>query len=326
MNSGPMIRAEDLRKRYGDRVALDGVSFSVNAGEIVGLLGPNGAGKTTTLSILSGVIDRRLRAAPRSRTHDLATEPRVARRSLGLVPQSLALYPTLTALENLMFWGRIQGMASRDALKRARELLEEVGLDDRADDEVEEFSGGMMRRLNIACGMIHSPAAIMLDEPTVGVDPQSRGRIFAVVERAAQAGGAILYSTHYMEEAERLCNRIVLIDHGKIVAQGTDRELIALAGTEPRIEIIDKKRARARMVQRNRRRHRTAVGGARRVCCGRHVAQPRAGARRDSPRRRSWRRGHRIPRPSPQSAGRVSQTHRPRAARALRNLMIFPRR
>jgi ABC-2 type transport system ATP-binding protein len=241
MNSGPMIRAEDLRKRYGDRTALDGVSFSVNAGEIVGLLGPNGAGKTTTLLILSGVIDPDSGRASIA-THSLATEPRVARRSLGLVPQSLALYPTLTALENLMFWGRIQGMAARDALKRARELLGEVGLDDRADDEVEEFSGGMMRRLNIACGMIHSPAAIMLDEPTVGVDPQSRGRIFAVVERAAQAGGAILYSTHYMEEAERLCNRIVLIDHGNIVAQGTDRELIALAGTEPRIEISTKKK------------------------------------------------------------------------------------
>ena len=235
-----MIRAEDLRKRYGDRVALDGVSFTVNAGEIVGLLGPNGAGKTTTLSILSGVI------APDSgraliATHDLAVEPRVARRSLGLVPQSLALYPTLTALENLLFWGRIQGMASRDAMSHARKLLEEVGLGDRADDAVDEFSGGMMRRLNIACGMMHFPAAIMLDEPTVGVDPQSRGRIFAVVEAAAQAGGAILYSTHYMEEAERLCNRIVLIDHGNIVAQGTDRELIALAGTEPRIEIMTKK-------------------------------------------------------------------------------------
>ncbi len=240
MNSGPMIRAEDLRKRYADRVALDGVSFTVNAGEIVGLLGPNGAGKTTTLSILSGVI------APDSgraliATHDLAIDRRIARRSLGLVPQSLALYPTLTALENLLFWGRIQGMSSSDALGRARGLLEEVGLGDRADDAVNEFSGGMMRRLNIACGMMHSPAAIMLDEPTVGVDPQSRGRIFAVVEAAAQAGGAILYSTHYMEEAERLCDRIVLIDHGKIVAQGTDRELIALAGTEPRIEIMTKK-------------------------------------------------------------------------------------
>jgi linearmycin/streptolysin S transport system ATP-binding protein len=239
MNSGPIIRAEELRKRYGQRVALDGVSFTVNAGEIVGLLGPNRAGKTTTLSILSGVI------APDSgrasiAAYDLATAPRLARHSLGLVPQSLALYPTLTALENLVFFGRIQGMAARDALSRARSLLEEVGLSDRTDDVVNEFSGGMMRRLNIACGMVHSPAAIMLDEPTVGVDPQSRGRIFAVVEAAAQAGGAILYSTHYMEEAERLCDRIVLIDHGKIVAQGTDRELIALAGTEPRIDITTK--------------------------------------------------------------------------------------
>ena len=240
MNSGPMIRAEDLRKRYGDRVALDGVSFTVNAGEVVGLLGPNGAGKTTALSILSGVIAPDSGRASIAK-HDLATDPRLARRSLGLVPQSLALYPTLTALENLLFWGRIQGMASSDALTHARTLLDEVGLGDRADDEVNEFSGGMMRRLNIACGMMHFPAAIMLDEPTVGVDPQSRGRIFAVVEAAAQAGGAILYSTHYMEEAERLCDRIVLIDHGKIVAQGSDRELIALAGTEPRIEIMTKK-------------------------------------------------------------------------------------
>jgi linearmycin/streptolysin S transport system ATP-binding protein len=235
-----MIRAEDLRKRYGSRVALDGVSLAVNAGEIVGLLGPNGAGKTTTLSILSGVI------APDSGrvvigSHDLAAEPRLARRSLGLVPQSLALYPTLTALENLMFFGRMEGMASREAFSHARFLLEEVGLGDRADDVVDKFSGGMMRRLNIACGMMHFPAALMLDEPTVGVDPQSRGRIFAVVQAAAQAGGAILYSTHYMEEAELLCGRIVLLDHGKIVAQGTDRELIALAGTEPRIEIITRK-------------------------------------------------------------------------------------
>jgi ABC-2 type transport system ATP-binding protein len=121
-----------------------------------------------------------------------------------LVPQSLALYPTLTALENLLFWGRIQGMARRDALNHARTLLEEVGLGERAGDVVNEFSGGMMRRLNIGCGIMHSPSATMLDKPTVGVDPQSRGRIFAVVEAAAQAGGAILYSTHYIEEAERL--------------------------------------------------------------------------------------------------------------------------
>src|SRR5260370_38117301 len=153
MNSGPMIRAEDLRKSYGERVALDGVSFFVNAGEIVGLLGPNGAGKTPTLSILSGVI------APDSgrasiATHNLATDPHMARRSLGLVPQSLALYPTLTALENLLFWGRIQGMASSDALGHARTLLEEVGLADRSNGEAAEFSAAMRRRLNIAGGCV----------------------------------------------------------------------------------------------------------------------------------------------------------------------------
>ncbi|HWN58873.1 MAG: linearmycin/streptolysin transport system ATP-binding protein [Candidatus Binataceae bacterium] len=239
-NSGPVIEAQDLRKRYGDRVAVDGVSVTVHEGEIVGLLGPNGAGKTTTLSMLSGVI-----APDTGRVsiagYDLASSPRKARERLGLVPQSLALYPTLTALENLMFFGRMEGLSSRDALNRATGLLEEVGLSDRSEDMVGEFSGGMKRRLNIACGMLHYPAAVMLDEPTAGVDPQSRGRIFAVVESAARSGGAILYSTHYMEEAERLCNRIVLIDHGRIVAQGTGTELIALAGTEPRLEIVTKK-------------------------------------------------------------------------------------
>ncbi len=242
-NSGPIIQAQDLRKRYGDRVAVDGVSITVHEGEIVGLLGPNGAGKTTTLSMLSGVI------APDSgwvsiAGHDLASSPRKARERLGLVPQSLALYPTLTAIENLLFFGRMEGLSSRDALHHATGLLEEVGLSDRSNDMVGDFSGGMKRRLNIACGMLHFPAAIMLDEPTAGVDPQSRGRIFAVVESATRSGGAILYSTHYMEEAERLCNRIVLIDHGKIVAQGTDAELIALAGTEPRLEIVTKKALR----------------------------------------------------------------------------------
>jgi ABC-2 type transport system ATP-binding protein len=240
MNGRPVIKALDLRKQYGERVALDGVSIAVSAGETVGLLGPNGAGKTTTLSILSGVI------APDSGSvsiagHDLRGSAKLARVSLGLVPQSLAIYPTLTALENLMFFGRMQGLTSVAALARARGLLEEVGLSDRIDDVVGDFSGGMKRRLNIACGMMHSPAAIMLDEPTVGVDPQSRGRIFAVVEAAASRGAAILYSTHYMEEAERLCNRIVLIDHGRIVAQGSDAELIALAGNEPRIEVMTKK-------------------------------------------------------------------------------------
>jgi len=147
----------------------------------------------------------------------------------------------LTAVENLMFFGRIQGLSSRQAAEGSLKLLEEVGLSDRAHDAVEEFSGGMKRRLNIACGLLHSPVAIMLDEPTVGVDPQSRERIFTVIEAAQARGAAILYSTNYMEEAERLCDRIILIDHGNIVARGTATELIALAGTETRLEVTTKK-------------------------------------------------------------------------------------
>jgi len=235
-----IIRASDLRKCYGDRVALEGVSLAVNRGEIVGLLGPNGAGKTTTLSILSGVLTPGAGIVSIN-GHDLATAKPQARECLGLVPQSLALYPTLTAVENLMFFGRIQGLSSRQASEGSLKLLEEVGLSDRAHDAVEEFSGGMKRRLNIACGLLHSPVAIMLDEPTVGVDPQSRERIFTVIEAAQARGAAILYSTNYMEEAERLCDRIILIDHGNIVARGTATELIALAGTETRLEVTTKK-------------------------------------------------------------------------------------
>ncbi len=233
----PQIEAHELRKAYGGRIALDGVSIQVCAGEVVGLLGPNGAGKTTTLSILSGVI------SPDSgevRIGGMAMNGASAhaRRKLGLVPQSIALYPTLTARENLLFFGRMQGLGGDAAAKRAEALLDEVGLSDRAEDPVGRFSGGMKRRLNLACGMMHQPCALLLDEPTVGVDPQSRGRIFSIVENARERGDAILYSTHYMEEVERLASRVVLIDRGRVVAEGTSAELIARAGAEPRIELI----------------------------------------------------------------------------------------
>ena len=232
----PQIEAQELRKRYGERVALDGVSLRVCAGEVVGLLGPNGAGKSTTLSILSGVIpadsgEVRIGGVTMNGS---STE---ARRNLGLIPQSIALYPTLTARENLMFFGRMQGLGRDAATKRAAQLLDEIGLGDRAREPVGGFSGGMKRRLNLACGMMHSPCALMLDEPTVGVDPQSRGRIFSIVQNARQHGEAILYSTHYMEEVELLADRVVLIDRGRVVAEGTGAELIARAGTEPRIEV-----------------------------------------------------------------------------------------
>ena len=220
------IRAEGLRKAFGTRVAVDGVSITVRAHELVGLLGPNGAGKTTTLSMLSGVLKPDTGSVSIAGL-DLDRNPLAARRQLGLVPQSIALYPALTAAENLAFFGKIQGLAAAQSSTRTRNLLEAVGLADRAADAVEGFSGGMKRRLNLACGMIHSPEVLLLDEPTVGVDPQSRGRIFDVVVDAAAHGAAILYSTHYMEEVERICTRVILIDHGRTVADGTAAELIA---------------------------------------------------------------------------------------------------
>jgi ABC-2 type transport system ATP-binding protein len=237
MDGPPVLEAFDLRKHYGERVAVDGVAISVNAGEIVGLLGPNGAGKTTTLSMLAGTLDSDS-GTVRIAGHDLRLTPALARRSLGFVPQSVAVYPTLTAVENLDFFGRIQGLTKTDAREATAALLEEVGLTDRANDIVRTFSGGMKRRLNLACGMLHGPQVLLLDEATAGVDPQSRELIFAVIKNAAAHGTAILYSTHYMEEAELLCNRVILIDHGHIVAEGTVRQLVGLAGVEGRVDLM----------------------------------------------------------------------------------------
>jgi ABC-2 type transport system ATP-binding protein len=237
MDGPPVLEAFDLRKHYGERVAVDGVAVSVNAGEIVGLLGPNGAGKTTTLSMLAGTLDSDS-GTVRIAGHDLRLTPALARRRLGFVPQSVAVYPTLTAVENLDFFGRIQVLKMTDAREATAALLEEVGLTDRANDIVRTFSGGMKRRLNLACGMLHGPQVLLLDEATAGVDPQSRELIFAVIKNAAAHGTAILYSTHYMEEAELLCNRVILIDHGHIVAEGTVRQLVGLAGVEGRVDLM----------------------------------------------------------------------------------------
>ena len=237
MDDSASIEAEDLRKRYGARQALQGVSASVAAGEMVGLLGPNGAGKTTTLSILAGVL-RPDSGRVRLCGHELLAAPVAARRSLGLVPQALGLYPTLTAMENLLFFGRIQGLSGGVARSAALALLDEVGLADRAQDVAAAFSGGMKRRLNLVCGMLHQPPVLLLDEPTAGADPQSRERIFGVVKAAATRGAAVLYSTNYMEEAERLCDRVILIDHGRIAAAGTPTQLIKLAGAQLRVELL----------------------------------------------------------------------------------------
>lgn len=231
------VVAADLRKRYGTRVALDNLALSIDSGEVVGLLGPNGAGKTTTLSILAGVI-RPDAGSVRIAGYDLEDEPVAARRSLGLAPQSLALYPSLTARENLAFFARMQGLTHAAAKSVARELLEQAGLADRADDRVATFSGGMKRRLNLVCAIAHRPALLLLDEPTAGVDPQSRELIYRMVTEAASRGAGCLYSTHYMEEVERICSRVILIDHGKLVAAGTISQLIARAGAAARIDLV----------------------------------------------------------------------------------------
>jgi ABC-2 type transport system ATP-binding protein len=230
----PVVEAVGLRKSFGSRLVLDGVSLTVRAGEVVGLLGPNGAGKTTTLSILATILE-----PDTGQVWIAGGAPRAAGvcDRLGFVPQAIALYPSLSALQNLELFARVHRIPKARARADAMRVLEEVGLAERAHDAVAVLSGGMKRRLNLACGMVHGPDLLMLDEPTVGVDPQSREKILLTVRHVAEAGGAIIYSTHYMEEVERLCDRVLLIDRGRVVAEGTVAEIVALGGRQPRMEI-----------------------------------------------------------------------------------------
>ncbi len=234
--STPLLECRDVRRRYGDRVAVDGVSFSISAGETYGLLGPNGAGKTTTISMVCGLLRRDGgEVLVDGRPMDVgATE---AKAIIGLVPQDLAIYPDLSARENLRFFGRLERLSGRELDTRVDEVLELVELRDRAEERTDAYSGGMKRRLNIGIGLLHKPRLLVLDEPTVGVDPQSRNAILSGVEALEQQGMAILYTTHYMEEAERLCDRIGIIDEGKIRAEGTRRELVALIGEKDRVSL-----------------------------------------------------------------------------------------
>lgn len=231
-----VLAVRGLNKRFGDLTAVDGVSFQIRAGETYGLLGPNGAGKTTIISMVAGLIPANggtVHVAGRAMTPS-ETE---AKRTIGLVPQELAIYPDLTARENLKFFGRLQGLTGKDLTRRTDEVLELIGLADRAGDQTKKYSGGMKRRLNIGIGLLHRPTLLILDEPTVGVDPQSRNAILESVERLAGEGMAVLYTTHYMEEAERLCDRIAIIDEGRIQAEGTRDELITLTGGVDRINL-----------------------------------------------------------------------------------------
>jgi len=221
-----MLKVEDLSKNYGDLVAVDKVSFEAGKGAVFGLLGPNGAGKSTTINCISGLLQPTSGHASVA-GHDVVSDGKAARRNLGVVPQDLALYEDLPAVENLRYWGKAYGLRGSELDARVAEVLETIGLADRAKDLPKEFSGGMKRRLNFGCGIVHKPKVLLLDEPTVGVDPQSRQRLFEMVEAERDAGACVLYTTHYMEEAERLCDSLAIIDRGKIIALGTVDELKA---------------------------------------------------------------------------------------------------
>ncbi|MDH3260821.1 MAG: ABC transporter ATP-binding protein [Acidimicrobiia bacterium] len=231
-----VLECRDLKKSFGDNAAVKGVAFHIAEGETYGLLGPNGAGKTTTISMVTGLLERDggevfVDGKP------LTTTSVDAKREIGLVPQDLAIYPDLTARENLIFFGKLYEMSGSDLKNRVAGVLEIIGLAERADDRTDEFSGGMKRRLNIGIGLLHKPRLLLLDEPTVGVDPQSRNAILESVEHLSDEGMAVLYTTHYMEEAERLCDRVGIIDLGLIKAEGTRRELVQMVGQHDRVRL-----------------------------------------------------------------------------------------
>ena len=231
-----VLECRDLHKRFGTTVAVKGVSLQVSAGETYGLLGPNGAGKTTTISMICGLLEADAGEVVVAGQR-LTTRSVEAKAAIGYVPQELAIYPDLTARENLRFFAQLYGMAPAPARARIDEVLDVIGLAERADDQAKTYSGGMQRRLNIGIGLLHRPRLLILDEPTVGVDPQSRNAILESVEHLSAEGMAVLYTTHYMEEAERLCDRIGIVDLGELKAEGTRAELVALVGEHDRVII-----------------------------------------------------------------------------------------
>jgi len=224
-----VLTVKNLRKAFGPLVAVDDVSFAIEPGQLVGLLGPNGAGKTTTVSMITGLVTPD-RGSVAVGSHELRGDTDAAKRRIGLVPQDLALYDELSARDNLRFFGALYGLSGAALDRAIADALRLVELADRERDRVKTFSGGMKRRLNLAAGLLHDPDIVLLDEPTVGVDPQSRNAIFDNLEMLKQRGKALLYTTHYMEEAERLADRIVVIDHGKVIANDTLSALTVGAG------------------------------------------------------------------------------------------------
>jgi ABC-2 type transport system ATP-binding protein len=231
-----VIEVHELRKQYGDLVAVDGIDFTAHPGRIFGLLGPNGAGKTTTISCISGLL-KPTSGRVAVMGHDVVRDARAARRALGVVPQELALYLDLSAADNLSYWGAAYDMPRDSLRRRVTDVLEAIGLADRARDKVSQFSGGMKRRLNFGCGIIHGPRVLLLDEPTAGVDPQSRVRLLDLVRDQARNGTTVVYTTHYMEEAQELCDRIAIVDRGRLLAIGTLDELRALVGEKDLVRL-----------------------------------------------------------------------------------------
>lgn len=223
-----MLTLRNIRKSFGSTVAVDGLSLSIRPGEVFGFLGPNGAGKTTSISIAVGLL------TPDSGEVDLAgkgspIDP-VVRRSVGIAPQAIALYDELTARENLRLFATLYGLSAADAKRRCEAVLEQVGLSDRGNDRVRTYSGGMKRRINLAAALVHDPPLVLLDEPTAGVDPQSRNSILELVRSLRDQGRTVVYTTHYMEEAQRLCDRVAVIDHGRLIALDTVDGLLASHG------------------------------------------------------------------------------------------------
>ncbi|MDW7673340.1 MAG: ABC transporter ATP-binding protein [Bacillota bacterium] len=223
-----ILELTNLKKSFGSRPAVDGVSLSVREGEIFGILGPNGAGKSTTLSMICGLIKSSSGSITVDGWDTIKNGPK-AKESIGIVPQEPALYPQLSAKANLNFWGTLNGIKKENLAAAVADALALVGLEDRADEAIKKYSGGMKRRLNIAAGLVHKPRLLIMDEPTVGVDPQSRSHILETVKRLKDQGTTIIYTSHYVEEVEYLCERVAIMDHGKIIAVGTIPELLSKA-------------------------------------------------------------------------------------------------
>ena len=231
-----MIQVDNLTKSFGSIAAVKGISFKIDKGEIFGLLGSNGAGKSTTINMLSTILQSDSGTVLIDGI-DIKKNPRESKKLIGVVPQEISLYEELSAYDNLLFWGKLYGIPIKELKQKMNTILELIGLADRKNDLISTFSGGMKRRVNIAAAILHQPKVLFMDEPTVGIDPQSRNHIFEVIETLNKEGMTIIYTTHYMEEVERLCNRIAIVDSGEIIAQGTQDQLQEIAHVKETVEL-----------------------------------------------------------------------------------------